>query len=156
MELNKKTKLPSKVRLYWLTKLIFLIACFSLLFSLPFKGSFGKIFGFLIVFPGLPVFLYLLLYYNAFSFVIEENKITINSGVIIKKSRSIPFNAVQNVENVRGILRRMFGLSTVKIWTSSPEQIKVYKGTASHKPDATIELTIEDGEWLKNFILGKK
>lgn len=147
INLNAPTKLPSKIRWYWLTKIIILILLPSLFWR--------PLFWILIIFIGLPIFLYLLLYYNSFSFILEDNKITINSGVIIKRSKSIPFNIIQNVENVRGILHRIFGLSKVDIWTSSPEQIRAYKGSTTHKPDGSLDLVVEDGDWLKNFILGK-
>jgi len=144
---NTPTQLPSKVKLYWLTKILLLL--------LPFL-FFPPAFLILVIFLGLPVSLYLLLYYNSFTFIIEDTKITINSGVVIKRSKSIPFNIIQNVENVRGIFHRIFGLSNVNIWTSSPEQIKAYKGSTVHKPDGSLDLLIDDGEWLKNFILAKR
>lgn len=144
---NTPTQLPSKVKLYWLTKILLLL--------LPFL-FFPPAFLILVIFLGLPVSLYLLLYYNSFTFIIEDTKITINSGVVIKRSKSIPFNIIQNVENVRGIFHRIFGLSNVNIWTSSPEQIKAYKGSTVHKSDGSLDLLVDDGEWLKNFILAKR
>jgi len=42
-----------------------------------------------------------------FNFILEEGKITLNSGVIVKRSKAIAFDKVQNVESVSGILRRM-------------------------------------------------
>lgn len=160
INLNTPTKLPSKIRWYWLTKIIILIVLFSFIFSLPFlffsKSAFGDLFKFSLIFIGIPIFLYLLLYYNSFSFLVEDTKITINSGVVIKHSKSIPFNIIQNVENIRGILHRLFNISKVNIWTSSPEQIKAYRGSTAHKPDGSLDLLVEDGDWLKNFILGKR
>lgn len=144
---NTPTQLPSKVKLYWLSKIILLL--------LPFL-FFPPAFLIIVIFLGLPASLYLLLYYNSFTFIIEDTKITINSGVVIKRSKSIPFNIIQNVENVRGIFHRIFGLSNINIWTSSPEQIKAYKGSTVHKPDGSLDLLIDDGEWLKNFILNRR
>lgn len=159
ISLNTPTKLPSKIRWYWLTKIIILIFFISLIFSFPFmfltENALSNLFKILLIVIGLPLFLYLLLYYNSFKFIIEDTKITINSGVIIKNSKSISFNIVQNVENVRGILHRVFGISKVNIWTSSPEQIRAYKGSTTHKPDGSLDLIIKDGDWLKNFILSK-
>jgi membrane protein YdbS with pleckstrin-like domain len=146
INLNTPNQLPSKIRWYWLTKILLLLSP-SLLFF--------PVFLILVIFLGLPLFLYLLLFYNSFTFIAEENKITINSGVVVKRSKSIPFSIIQNVENVRGLLHRVFGLSRVDIWTSSPEQIKAYKGSTTHKPDGSLDLIVEDGEWLKNFILNK-
>jgi uncharacterized membrane protein YdbT with pleckstrin-like domain len=144
---NIPTKLPEKIKPYWLTKIILLL--------LPFL-FFPPAFLILIIFLGLPLFLYLLLWYECFNFIIEENKITINSGIIIKRSKSIPFGTIQKVENIQGIMHRLFGLSRINIWTSSPEQIRTHKGTSIHRPDGRLDLLLEDGEWLNNFILDKQ
>jgi uncharacterized membrane protein YdbT with pleckstrin-like domain len=102
-----------------------------LLFSLPFMFLGSKfwvpIFWMLVIFIGLPTYLFLLIDFFASKFIVDENKITINSGILVKRSKSIAFNKVQNIENVKGILRQMFGLSTVRIWTSSASQINVRK-----------------------------
>jgi len=148
INLNTPTQLPSKIKWYWFTKIIILILLPTIFWH--------PLFWILTIFFGLPIFVYLLLFYNSFNFIVEDNKITINSGIIIKKSKSIPFSIIQNVENVRGLLHRIFSLSRVNIWTSSPEQIKVYKGSTTHKPDGDLDLVVDDGEWLKNFILDKK
>ncbi len=146
MNLNTQIKLPPRIRWYWLTIIILILLPFLLFFLFAF---------FVLAILALPVFLYLLLFYKYFTFVINENKITINSGIIIKNSQSIPFNRVQNIRNVRGILSRIFGLSKVSIWTSSPEQIKAYGGSTTHKPDGILYLITEDANWLKDFILDK-
>lgn len=155
IELGKPNKIPGKVKWYILTYILLLLFIPSLFFSV-FSKSFGiSLFSFLAVFAGLPMFLYLLIYYSRLTFIVENDRITINSGIIIKRSKSIPFDKVQNVENVGGLLLRMFGLSRVNIWTSSPEQIQVHKKETTHKPDGRLELNTSDAEWLKNFILSK-
>jgi len=152
---NTPTKLPSVVKWYVLTKIILLFFTISLPFLVFNKGVWYGVFISLLIFIGLPVFVYFLLYFKFLTFVVENDKITINSGVIIKRSNSISFDKVQNVENVRGVLARLFGLSKVSIWTSSPEQIKVYRKETIHKPAGSLELMVADGEWLKGFILSK-
>lgn len=163
IKINNLTKLPKEVKLYWLFKIIllmvfpFLFSLVSLLVILKLKFLF-----LLVIFLGfflfivLPIVFLLLLYYKFFSFLLEEDKITINYGLVVKHSKSIPFQTIQKVENVRGILDSFFGLSKVNIWTASPEQINVYEGTSGHKPEASLFLLIKDGEWLKNFILRKR
>jgi len=152
---NTPNKLPSAVKWHILTELILIIFALSLPFSLFNRGVWFLVFCLCFIFIGLPVFIYFLLYFNSLTFVVENDKITINSGVIVKRSNSISFNRVQNVENIRGVLARLFGLSKVSIWTSSPEQIKVYRKETIHKPAGSLELTVADGEWLKSFILSK-
>ena len=147
INLNTPTRLPSKIKLYWLIKIFLLLSPFLLFFPA---------FLILVIFFGFPFFLYLMLFYNSFTFVVEDNKITINSGIITKRSKSIPFSIIQDVDNVSGILHRVFGLSEVNIWTSSPEQVQVYKGSTTHKPEGSLDLIAEDGDWLKNFILDKR
>jgi len=155
IELGKQNKIPVKIKWYILTYILLLILLPSLLFSV-FGKNFGvSLFSFLAIFVGLPIFIYLSIYYSRLTFVVENDRITINSGIIIKRSKSIPFDKVQNVENVGGLLLRMFGLSRVNIWTSSPEQIQVHKKETTHKPDGRLELNTSDAEWLKNFILSK-
>ena len=100
--------------------------------------------------------MFLLIDFSAFKFTIDENKITINSGILVKRSKSIAFNKVQNIENVKGILRQMFGLSTVRIWTSSASQINVRKAQSENKPDGALTLETVNADWLKNYILDKQ
>lgn len=157
IELNTPNKLPPKVKWYNLTKIILLILVASFPFLLINKGAwFLGFFLFFVFFVGLPAFVYFLLCYKFLTFIVENDRITINSGIIIKRSKSIPFDKIQNVDNVRGILARLFGISEVNIWTSSPEQIQVYQKETVHKPAGSLELNVADGERLKNFILSKR
>ncbi len=155
INLNTPNKLPPIVKWYILTEIVLIVFAISLPVLFFSKGVWLLVFSLCLVFIGLPAFVYFLLYFKFLTFTVENDKITINSGVIIKRSNSISFDKVQNVENIRGVLARLFGISKVSIWTSSPEQIKVYRKETIHKPTGVLELTVADGEWLKNFILGK-
>lgn len=153
MEINIKHKLPNRVKYYFLAQVIILVLAVSLFYSLAF-GAKGFLIAFLIItfFIGAPMIIYLLLLYNSITFIVETNRITLNYGIIIKRSKSVSFDKVQSVENVKGVFKRIFGLSDVNIWTASPEQIGK-KGL--HKPDLTLELLVKDADWLRSFILGK-
>lgn len=155
IEPNKPNKLPSKIKWYILVKLILILLLMSFPFYLLNKELGRTILMFLLFFPGLLVFVYLWLYYNLLTFIVENEKITINSGIIIKRSKSIPFNQVQNVDIVRGLLHRLFGLCKINIWTSSVGQIQFSKKEATRRPDGTLDINTSDGKWLKNFILSK-
>ena len=159
IELNKLNKIPGKVKWYFLVKLIVITLVPSLVPSLVLvlvSKDFGRaMFMFFLFFVDLPIFIYLAIYYSILTFIVENDRITINSGVIFKRSKSIPFDKVQNVENVGGPLIRLFNLSKVNIWTSSPEQIQVHKKETEHEPDGRLELDSSDAEWFKNFILSK-
>lgn len=155
VELNKTNKLPSKLKWYILVRLILIIFVPSFLLYLLNKDLGKSIFVFLFFFPVLPAFLYFWLYYNILNFVVDNDKITINSGILIKRSKSIPFNQVQNVDIVRGLLQRIFGLCKVNIWTSSVGQIRFHEKETIRRPDGILDIYATDGEWLKNFILNK-
>jgi uncharacterized membrane protein YdbT with pleckstrin-like domain len=159
INLNTPNKLPKKIRWYILTKLVLLIFFLCFITTLPFEllrvHLFNYLFWPLLIFLGTPLFIYLSLDYNSINFIVEENKITINSGIIMKRSKSIPFGSIQHITNVSGIFRRLFGLSTVYIWTSSPSQIHISRGESGNRASGILELEKADGEWLKNFILSK-
>jgi uncharacterized membrane protein YdbT with pleckstrin-like domain len=61
---------------------------------------------------------YAKLKYKFFLYNITSKDIRKESGIIIKNYTSIPFNKIQNVNIKRGILERIFGLSTLQIETA--------------------------------------
>ena len=156
INLNTESKLPGKLKLYYLVKLVLIVLLLSLPFMLMGSKVWAPFFWMIAIFIGLPIYLFLLIDFSAFKFTVDENKITINSGVLVKRSKSIAFNKVQNIENVKGILRQMFGLSTVRIWTSSVSQISVHKAESENKPDGALTLETANADWLKNYILDKQ
>jgi len=143
------TKYPLIVKWFALTEILFLLLLLSIPFSLGGKDVWLPFLRLIVIFIGLPVSIYMLLLYRSISFIVEDGRITINSGIITKKSKVIPFNKIQNVNCVRGLLIRIFGLSVVNIWTASPSQININ----AKKPDGVLILTVDDAEWLKNFII---
>jgi uncharacterized membrane protein YdbT with pleckstrin-like domain len=155
INLNTPNKLPKKVKWCALTKLtltIFLLSSPFLLFS---TVVWFPIFILLIIFLVIPVFLCLAVFYNLISFIVENDRLTINSGVFTKRSKSITFDKIQNITNVGNIVDRIFGLSWIKIWTASPSQINIRNGDSQNKPDMVLWLNKDDSEWLKQFILDK-
>ena len=140
MELNKKHKLPSRAK--W--KVVFIASLSLFLFLLI-----SEVFFFMMFFIITPLVIYALLFLHLFSFVVQEDKITLNYGIIIKHSDTISFRNMQNVKNFRGIIDQLFGLSKVSIWTASPEQ------NHERKPDGRLILLRLDADWLKDFILSE-
>lgn len=161
IELNKSSKLPPAVRTYWLTKLLLILTLLSIPFWILSTGAgFSMLLIFLIII-GIPIFIIVMFEFDNWTYVLDENKIIINSGVIIKRSKAIPFDSVQNIDTVSGILRGMFGLATVRIWTASPGQINIKPSNQSsagdaHKPDGLLILDKINAEWLRDFIADKK
>jgi membrane protein YdbS with pleckstrin-like domain len=51
-------------------------------------------------------------------YLVRENDISFQKGLIIFTSTSVPFNRIQHVEVNQGILAKIFKLSTVKIYTA--------------------------------------
>ncbi len=112
---------------------------------------------------GLLIPCYSVLWYSMFSFVVSEKIITINSGVIFRQSRAIDFNKVQNVNNTRGPIQMMFGLTTLNIWTASQDQLSfstvtiggVPQTRMKARPDGKLYLTQQDAEELKGYLMNR-
>lgn len=153
---NQSIKLPDSVKWYFLTKILLIFALISLVgLTSGTNGVYTIFTSFSIIF-GIPIFIYVLLVYNNVFFQVEDNLITINHGILIKKSKTIPFDKVQNINCVQGILQGMFGLSILKIWTASPAQISVQDANSIARPDGTLILTKAEAEELRGIILAKK
>jgi len=154
MNLNIPLKMPKKVLLYYLLRIIILTFCLFIIFSLPGIRMIRSIIVWLMMFfINIPIFIILFLKYINFSFIIEDNDITVKSGILVKRSKLIPFGRIQNVELKSGLLMRFLSLTRVNIWTSSPAQIKIRNEQSKHTPDSTITLYTENAIWLQNFML---
>lgn len=159
INLNILQKLPKSLKWYYLAKMIiplFLIIIFLVSVS---KGEVVylmvgllEIFLFFIV---LPAWIILLLDYRARSFIMDNEKITINSGIVIKKSRTINFDRIQNTVITKGPLSALFGVSKLSIWTASPMQIQVKEEKMESNPDGVLWLKKIDAEALKEFFSRK-
>jgi membrane protein YdbS with pleckstrin-like domain len=78
-------------------------------------------------------------------YLLREKDISYKTGLIFYKHISVTFNRIQHVEVSQGILAKMFGLSSVKIFTAG--------GSAS---DLSIPgLLTADAQKLKTFISEK-
>jgi len=96
---------------------------------------------------------YPILHYFLFSYELTEHSITIHSGIIFRQYETINFNRIQVVDNERGPLLMLFGLTIVEIWTASPDQVEVSgSGARSPHPDARLVLARADAENLKQYI----
>lgn len=60
----------------------------------------------------------IILRYVRFRYRITRNEILIQSGVVTRRSRSIPIERVHNIEIEQGLLQRLFGTAKVKIETA--------------------------------------
>src|SRR5258708_1924418 len=97
INLNQITESSSRVRTYRLAQAISIIFLISLAF---FAGGAKLWFGAVLVLMlcvGIPYVIYIFLSHQNASFTIDDDKITINHGVVSKHSKTIPFSRVQNV-----------------------------------------------------------
>jgi putative membrane protein len=66
-----------------------------------------------LIFSGVALFLY----WKRFQFRVGANEIRIDSGIVSRTHRSIPFDRVQDVDITQGPVMRLLGLATVKFET---------------------------------------
>src|SRR5580658_380494 len=83
-----------------------------------------------------------------FSFVVTDRNITINSGVLQRNSNTIRFDRIQDVNTSRDPLHMLLGLTSVSIWTASPDQ----RVGNSKRPDGLIVLEADDADWLRDYV----
>lgn len=154
ISLNSRNNLPDKLKLYYLTKLVLIILLISIPIGIAIKSIIGVLL-FLLFFVCFPLFIIEVISYNNIFFSIDETKIIINYGIISKKSNAIAFDRVQNITCTKGPLLNIFGLSKIEIWTASPGQVVIQKGSSSSAPEEVLILLDSDSKWLQDFILNK-
>ena len=69
----------------------------------------------LLLFMGIGV----LLYWRRFEFRVGQNEIRVDSGIVSRTHRSIPFDRIQDVDITQGPLARILGLARVKFETGA-------------------------------------
>lgn len=97
-------------------------------------------------------YLLILLRYAFTTFVVTNNEITISTGILLRRFKSVSFDQVQDIDITVGILKSIFRLGDMNIWTASQSQI----GNGLPRSDAMLTLDSKDAEWLKNFILDNR
>lgn len=155
-QLNTENKLPQSIKWYALVEMVLLFLLFSLPFIFFGKNIWFSIFCFPFIFFGLPIWTYSVVSLKFTSFIITEDNITTNSGILFKNSKTISFDRIQNSNTSRGPLSGLFNLSKLNIWTASPSQIRIERGKSDNKPEQFLWLKTGDANWLKDFISKKK
>lgn len=89
-----------------------------------------------------------LINFRSLSFVVTEKSISISSGVLFRNSSTIRFDRIQDVRVLRDPLHLLLGLSSVAIWTASPDQ----RVGNTKRPDGLLVLEAEEAEWLKDYL----
>jgi uncharacterized membrane protein YdbT with pleckstrin-like domain len=151
INLNIENKLPNSYSWYAITKIILLVIIIGILLSFT---SFGLALFLSLFMPVIIlVTISILIYTTNISFILKNNQIIIKYSFIIKKSKTIPFNNIQNIDSRRGILSQLFKITKISIWTSSPSQISIKNGKTENKPAQILYLKDEDAEFLKDTAL---
>jgi len=57
--------------------------------------------------------------YNAFRYMVRDNDLLVQSGVMFRRWSSIPHNRIQHVDTRQGPLERVFGLSRLLVFTAA-------------------------------------
>ena len=144
-----------------LAQLLLMSFAISLLIAL-FGGLFGGrsagvgFFIFFFVLIVLPLWLYKVAAFKRVSFTVTDGTLTINSGILVRRSNAISFAQIQNISNTKGPPVAMFNLAELRVWTASPAQIRLQKDKMEHRPTGMLWLETANAEWMKNFILEKQ
>jgi membrane protein YdbS with pleckstrin-like domain len=75
-------------------------------------------------------------WFENFTYDLDEKGVVINSGVITKSRKFIPYNKIQNLEIISGFIERHYGLSTIRIQTASA--MVLYRNTYSREFDGVL------------------
>jgi len=91
------------------------------------------------------VALSLFLYWTRFEFRVGANEIRVDSGILSRTSRSIPFDRIQDVDIIQGPLARLLGIAKVKFETG---------GSAGARGDDGVlpAIPLERAEQLRTLI----
>ena len=84
-----------------------------------------------------------LLYWRRFAFRVGTNEIRIDSGILNRTHRSIPFDRIQDVDITQGPLARLLGLARVKFETGA---------SAGEEEGALQAIRLERAEQLRDLV----
>ncbi|HKH27990.1 MAG TPA: PH domain-containing protein, partial [Sphingomicrobium sp.] len=89
----------------------------------------------------------LFLYWRRFEYRVGENEIRIDSGILNRTHRSIPFDRIQDVDITQGPLARVLGLAKVKFETG---------GTAGEEEGVLQAILLERAQELRTLIRARR
>ena len=144
LKIGFENKVPKRASLDTIIALFITDLILYWVISIANKDFATGFFWFIIIYIGIPVFLYRYIKLQRISYVLESDKITINKGILMKNSNTINYNLITNINIERSIGARIFGLSNVLLVTANAFSA------------AWVTLKKDDAEWLKNYILEKR
>ena len=89
----------------------------------------------------------LFLYWRRFEYRVGENEIRIDSGILNRTHRSIPFDRIQDVDITQGPVARLFGLARVKFETG---------GSAGEEEGVLQAILLERAEELRKLVRSRR
>lgn len=99
------------------------------------------------IFIGIAVFASLLsiIQYWFFHYWLEEDRLVVKSGIFFKSLRQVPYERIQNITIERGVLHRLFNVTTLQLESASGQ-----------KPEALIRvITNKQADYVHSFIARK-
>jgi putative membrane protein len=89
----------------------------------------------------------ILFYWNKFSFRVGENEIRIDSGILSRTHRSIPFDRIQDVDITQGPLARILGIARVRFETG---------GSAGEEEGVVQAISLDRAEQLRTLVRARR
>jgi len=111
-----------------------------------------------ILFFGFILLIALLSYLN-FHYSLKDEGLTIDYGIIFKKSTTIPYDRIQNINIERSLIDRLLGLSRISVETagsSSGQSINVTGGYTAKSEGYIPALSLESAKALHDILVDKK
>ncbi len=102
--------------------------------------------------------IYARLAYQFWKYDFTNTELKIESGIIWKKYKSIPYQRIQNVEIHRGLIARICGFSNIAIHTagySAPVHRGIWNLGGSGAEGGIPSVSIEEGEKIRQFVMNK-
>ncbi|KAA3650130.1 MAG: hypothetical protein DWP95_01635, partial [Proteobacteria bacterium] len=99
------------------------------------------------IFIGIAVFfsLFSIVQYWFFHYWLEADRLVVKSGILFKSLRQVPYERIQNITTERGLLHRLFNVTTLQLESASGQ-----------KPEALIRvITTEQARYVHQFIADK-
>ncbi len=113
-------KLEHKIKRIWMAKLGLIGFLLGLILAIPVYGLTERLSLALIPFMFLPVIgaWYAVLRYFNWGFELREDHVYIQRGVLVKVVSMVPHVRIQHIDTHRTPLERVFGLTSLKIFTA--------------------------------------
>lgn len=92
------------------------------------------------------------LHFILFSYSLSGTSITINSGILFRQYETIDFHRIQTIDLERGPILWLFGLTEVRLWTASADQLNHEQGGPHATADTILLLDRDTAENLRDHI----